>query len=169
MFHPHLCLKGNLYCKIFLSTANVDYSTTLQPSMLTFPIGSVAGNTQCFGVTIINDELVEGNENFFLNLVSTNAQVTVDQTRDQATVNIIDEDSRLHFLSQYSSNIDDAFCIAGAIFVLDMSSYSAMEDQGLQTVNAVLQNGMLTQNVIVTLQTITNAQATADRKLIITY
>lgn len=94
MFHPHLCLKSNLYYKMLLSTANDDYSTILQPSMVTFPIGSVAGDIQCFGVTIINDELVEGNENFFLNLVSTNAQVTVDQTRDQATVNIIDEDSR---------------------------------------------------------------------------
>lgn len=54
----------------------------------------------------------------------------------------------------------------GAIFVLDMDSYSAMEGQGLQTVNAVLQSGVLTQNVIVTLQTTASAQATATSNYI---
>lgn len=48
-----------------------------------------------------------------------------------------------------------------------MDSYSAMEGQGTQTVNAVLQSGILTQSVVVTLQTDdTNPQATAGHKLI---
>ena len=50
---------------------------------------------------------------------------------------------------------------AVATFVLDMSSYTAMEDQGAQVVLAVLQSGILAQNVVVTVQTVPNSQATA--------
>ena len=48
-----------------------------------------------------------------------------------------------------------------ATFVLDMSSYTADEGQGSQTVFAVLQNGVLEDNIVVTLQTVRNPQATA--------
>ena len=42
-----------------------------------------------------------------------------------------------------------------------MSSYTTMEGQGPQTVFAVLQSGILAQNIVVTVQTVFNAQATA--------
>ena len=45
-----------------------------------------------------------------------------------------------------------------------MSSYTADEGQGSQTVFAVLQSGVLAQNIVVTVQTVFNAQATATGK-----
>ena len=51
--------------------------------------------------------------------------------------------------------------LAVAVFVLDMSSYTTIEGQGSQTVFAVLQSGVLAQDVVVTVQTVPNPQATA--------
>ena len=51
--------------------------------------------------------------------------------------------------------------LVGAIFVLDMSSYTTMEGLGSQTVFAVLQSGVLAENVVITVETVTNSQATA--------
>ena len=82
-------------------TAGDDYSTTLLPSLLTFPVGAVAGNTQCFDVEIISDVLVEGIENFFLSVASVSPIVAVDPAANQATVNIIDPDSRLFLVSNF--------------------------------------------------------------------
>ena len=50
--------------------------------------------------------------------------------------------------------------LGAAIFVLDMSSYTATEGQGSQIVFAV-QSGILGKNVVVTVQTVPNTQATA--------
>ena len=79
----------------FSPTANVDYNTNLVPSLLTFPSGAVAGNSQCFDVTTLLDGLVEGVEDFLISLVSASSLVTVDPATSQATVNIIDVDGRL--------------------------------------------------------------------------
>lgn len=123
----------------------------------------MAGTTQCFNVTVLPDDLVEGVEDFFLNVVAASALVTVDSATNQATVNILDDDSRSHSSGTQFLVLMAVF-IAGAIFELDMSSYSATEDQGSQTVLAVLQSGDLAVNVVVTLQTVTNPQATATGK-----
>ena len=56
--------------------------------------------------------------------------------------------------------------IAVAVFVLDMSSYTATEGQGSQTVFAVLQSGVLEEDVVVTVQTVPNPLATATGKII---
>ena len=74
----------------------------------------MAGDTQCFDVTILSDVLVEGVEDFFLNVASVSPLVTVDPGANQATVNIVDPDSKFSFLSQISS-IDEAISCRGHI------------------------------------------------------
>lgn len=83
------------------STADDDYSATLLPSVLIFPVGSVAGDTQCFDVAIIDDVLVEGVEDFFLSVVSVSPLVTVDQAANQAAVNIISTDGTSFLVSNF--------------------------------------------------------------------
>lgn len=82
-------------------TANVDYSTTLLPSVLIFPVGSAAGDTQCFDVAIIDDDVLEEVEDFFLNVVSVSPLVTVNQAANQATVNIISNDGTSFLVSNF--------------------------------------------------------------------
>ena len=152
------CVVWNIRGK-FSPTANIDYSTTLQPNILTFPAESMAGDTQCFDVTIIDDILMEGVEDFFLNVVSTSSLVSVDPGTNQATVCIFDDECRLHIFLSFPMLI--ILSLAAVTFVLDMSSYTTVEGQGAQVVLAVLQSGILAQNVVVTVQTPPNPQATA--------
>ena len=72
---------------IYLPTADVDYSTVLNPSTLIFSAGSNIGSTACFDVSLLTDSDVEGTESFFLSLTSSSG-ITVTQSR--ATVNIVD-------------------------------------------------------------------------------
>jgi len=119
----------------------------------------MAGDTQCFDVTIINDILMEGVEDFFLNVVSTSSLVSVDPGTNKATVWILDDECRLHIFLSFSMLI--ILSLTVVTFVLDMSSYTAVEGQGAQVVLAVLQSGVLAENVVVTVQTVPNPQATA--------
>lgn len=78
----------------------MDYSTVLSPSTLTFPMGSVAGPTsqQCFDVELLTDNIVEATESFLLLLTSQDSLLTIDSTRGQATVNIIDINSTFYIM-----------------------------------------------------------------------
>ena len=72
------------------TTAISDYSPTLMPSTLTFPAGSVVNNETCFDIVLESDNLVEGSEFFFIDMVAVTSLVTVDDNFDQANILILD-------------------------------------------------------------------------------
>ena len=82
---------------IYLPTAGLDYSTVLNPSILTFSAGSNIGSTACFDVSLLTDTDVEGQEFFFLSLTSSDGLVTISSGQSSATVNINDLTRELLF------------------------------------------------------------------------
>ena len=50
--------------------------------------------TYKFNITIINDDIVEGLEDFFVNLTHVIQLETIDITPDMAAVNITDDDGK---------------------------------------------------------------------------
>ena len=82
---------------------DVDYTPMATPATLVFNAGSsVTDNPstssfQCFTVPIINDNDVEGNENFLLGLTGPSGLIVVDPNRPDstATVIIIEDDRKL--------------------------------------------------------------------------
>ena len=88
---------------------DADYIAIASPSsILTFPAGSSVTNnpfttsSQCFTVSIVNDNLLDPNENFFLSIVGTTGLAVIDSNRNQATVNIIDNDIGLPYCIKYT-------------------------------------------------------------------
>ena len=85
------------------TAANVDYTPMATPGTLTFNTGDAVTNDpasstfQCFTVPIANDNDVEGNENFILNLTNPTGFIVIDPSRSnsQATVVINDDDRKL--------------------------------------------------------------------------
>ena len=67
------------------TTGGVDYVPVEE--VVTFSIGSLTGETQCFNVTVFDDGISEPPETFSLSLSSTEA---VDPNRDLLTVTIQD-------------------------------------------------------------------------------
>ena len=51
---------------------------------------------ECTSVTIINDTLYENDEIFHVRLSTTDTRVQINPNNSQATVQIIDDDSKLH-------------------------------------------------------------------------
>ena len=49
---------------IFVFTENVDDFVNPSPSTLTFPEGSLVGDTQCTNIGLVPDDVVEGTESF---------------------------------------------------------------------------------------------------------
>lgn len=71
------------------ATADVDFHTI--SLNLTFPTNSMNGDIQCLNVTVIDDLLVEGEENFILILtLLSSGNVTVDN--DTITLFIEDDE-----------------------------------------------------------------------------
>ena len=70
-----------LVALVYLSTDTMDYTPLTQT--LTFAVGDMR---QCFNISITDDDTDEPVEMFFVNLMSTEADVTV----PQATVSIMD-------------------------------------------------------------------------------
>ena len=96
-----------------------DYIAIASPSsILTFPAGSSVTNnplttsSQCFTVSIVNDNLLDPNENFFLNIVGSSGLAVIDSNRNQATVNIIDDDIGLPYCYYY--------CLLGKILLYNL-------------------------------------------------
>lgn len=65
--------------------------------VLTFNTGSVSGQRQCTTFTIIDDDLLEGDENFQVSLDSPTGGANLDDPTS-ATVTITDNDSALLLL-----------------------------------------------------------------------
>ena len=70
-------------------TENVDYVQTFE----TIEIGPNFGNeTVSVDINIIDDDRAESDETFLIRLLSLGRGVRVESDRDEATVNIIDDD-----------------------------------------------------------------------------
>lgn len=67
------------------TTGGGDYLSVQE--VVTFTVGSLTGETQCFNVTVFDDGISEPPETFSMSLSSTEA---VDPDRDQLTVTIQD-------------------------------------------------------------------------------
>lgn len=80
------CYRKNFYT----AGASEDYIDIAAD--LTFPVGSQMGDTVCAPVIIIDDQLVEGDETFFLSLGTILAFIEI--SPEQATVTIIDDDCK---------------------------------------------------------------------------
>ncbi|MCG8620860.1 MAG: hypothetical protein MJE68_02510 [Proteobacteria bacterium] len=71
----------------------MDYE--LDPTVLTFPNGSVQGDRQCVTVSINDDVAVENNEYFYMNLTSSDELVEVSNICQRAIITIIDTDGKI--------------------------------------------------------------------------
>ena len=80
---------------VLIATSDEDFA--FSPQVLTFPAGSVVGNTQCIQVTILTDDSVEGDETFMLNLGSPGPLVVLDPNFSSATVSILNIDSKFSY------------------------------------------------------------------------
>ena len=59
---------------------------------IVFGAGSVEGDTMCINIEIINDNMVEITEQFFVNAASTSPDVIFNRGGNQVSVSIIDDD-----------------------------------------------------------------------------
>ncbi len=74
-------------------TANSDYNFT--SVILTFQSGLQGSDTQCTNLSIIDNNVLEDSEDFFVTLDSSDSDVRIDPDLDQASVVIIDNDGQL--------------------------------------------------------------------------
>lgn len=68
--------------------AAVDTQLTFQPQ----PEGQTS--MQCVDVPIVNDDILEANESFIVELRSDNPDIVADTSADSATIEIINDDSK---------------------------------------------------------------------------
>ena len=77
------------------------------PTNLSFPIGSQNGDLQCTTVNITDDEVVEGQESFYIGLTTNDSRIEIFALRGQRTLSrfcINDNDSKLFVW--YTLNFD---------------------------------------------------------------
>ena len=100
-----LILRVIIIMSFFFSTntaADDDY--TPSPVVLVFFIDEAitdnpaTSSSRCFNVEIIDDDDIEGNENFVLGLASPTDLIVI-QPDSQAIVTITDNDSKLHMVA----------------------------------------------------------------------
>ena len=88
--------------KIFISIANSDYVTVIL-SALTFTSGQSSNNmpTQCIDLVILNDNILEYNETFMVQLASWSNKVVITAAGQQAEVVIMEDnaDGKLHLIT----------------------------------------------------------------------
>ena len=60
-------------------------------SEVTFPQTAVTGSTQCVGVTLVDDSIVEDTEQFSAQVTST-SEITLIASPSTATYSIVDDD-----------------------------------------------------------------------------
>ena len=84
-----------LYIIYFIHAADVDYDPNPFPGVLIFPEESRPGTILRDNITIVDDNIVEMTEDFWLSAFVTNPSdpATFVERRDTATGHIIDEDS----------------------------------------------------------------------------
>jgi hypothetical protein len=98
-------------CSCFTSTDTEDY-VAFQLVSLTFDVGLVSGDEQCYDVVIIDDSFVEDNETFFVTLTSPEpALLGSIISRATVTINPDPADSKLrHMCSLKCSFLSQASC-----------------------------------------------------------
>lgn len=87
----------------FFSTANVDY--TPQNSTFTFPPSSDTRQSICIDFHLIDDEVLESVESFFVTIVVAVPRVNVGL--DTATVRLVDDDGVYVGLTQSVYTVDE--------------------------------------------------------------
>ena len=83
----------------FLGRANNVEDFLPRSRSYTFPTGSVDGATQCFTITLVDDLLLEGDENFSVDLTVNTAGVIEGNTI--TTVIIIDDEGKFDYVYCY--------------------------------------------------------------------
>ena len=66
-----------------------DYTLTVNPTTLTFPIGSTIIDTRCVMITLVSDNTVEDSESFFLDLLTPSVGQTGNVDSSVVTINNI--------------------------------------------------------------------------------
>ena len=74
------------------TVANVDY-VSVTPVRLVFLTNSSVGDTQCFEIEVLNDNILEGDHAFSLELVDTSPSVIRIGMPSTASVTIVDDES----------------------------------------------------------------------------
>ena len=79
------------YILYLISTISytADY-VSLMSSEVTFPQTAVTGSTQCVGVTLVDDSIVENTEQFSAHVTST-SEITLIASPSTATYSIVDD------------------------------------------------------------------------------
>lgn len=87
--------------------------------VLTFNPGSMNGQRQCATFTIIDDDTLEGDENFQVSLDSPTGGANLDEPMS-ATVTITDNDSRLHnyYTVQLKSSLDNTYVTYYIVYLI---------------------------------------------------
>lgn len=91
--HNYTKFLKNFLNLLFTSAANSDY-ISVNSSALTFTSGQSSSNmpTQCRELVILNDDILEYDENFMIQLASRSDEVAITTTGEQAEV-VIREDN----------------------------------------------------------------------------
>ena len=63
------------------------------PLQATFPISSMEGSTQCVGIVILQDMILEGDHSFGVEVTSATPSVVMVGTPREGTVTILDDES----------------------------------------------------------------------------
>ena len=66
-----------------------DYTLTVNPTTLTFPIGSTITDTRCVMITLVSDNTVEDSETFILDLGTPSVGQTGNVDSSVVTINNI--------------------------------------------------------------------------------
>ena len=85
-----------IQCLCLFSDINEDFSGT-SPSTVSFPAGSVDGNTSCLSIPIIDDDNFEGDHSFTARIMGVEpdtVNITIDDTL--ASIMIQDNDGKVH-------------------------------------------------------------------------
>ena len=95
----YMYMIPNCICCCIIATS--DYAPV--NSVLVFPAGASEGYIQCINVTILHDEIVEGTESFMLRLsrVGETSLIVIDPTRYEATLSIVDDESKAMYYFMY--------------------------------------------------------------------
>ena len=84
------------YRDVYTHVDGVDYS--LEPTVLTFQEDSEQGALACFGVEIIDDEVVENHETFYIELSTNDEDVQILSFCQRKSITIIDSDGEIVYI-----------------------------------------------------------------------
>ena len=119
-------------------------------SEVTFPQTAVTGSTQCVGVTLVDDSIVEDTEQFSAQVTST-SEITLIASPSTATYSIVDDvDSKLTTLGKHgayspilSLSLSLSLFVAAVTLSISEESYTVGEDSGVVQVCVQLTMGTM--------------------------